>query len=158
MRCITLSVAANHPHKAGRAEEGLEVAMALFVAHAESGFLVCALRRDVADQDCKLRDVVAVCMAGFENLGHQGVDQSAAPELGNRRDRLDHPRAVERVESAVPDRRRSICRRFLVGWCPSLLALNVLHRVAEYLPSAGAGIEAAQRSGRMAVMLGDDET
>src|SRR5271168_3899955 len=83
MRCITRSVAANHPHKAGRAEEGLEVAMAFFVAHAESGFLVCALRRDVADQDCKLRDVVAVCMAGFENLGHQGVDQSAAPELGN---------------------------------------------------------------------------
>src|SRR5277367_693285 len=79
MRCITLSVAANHPHKAGRAEEGLEVAMALFVTHAESGFLVCALRRDVADQDRKLREAVAAGTAGFENLGHQGVDRSASP-------------------------------------------------------------------------------
>ena len=49
--------------------------MALFVAHAESSFLVCALRRDVADQDRKLRDAVAARAARFENLGHQGVDR-----------------------------------------------------------------------------------
>src|SRR5271169_4275127 len=106
MRCITLSVAANHPHKAGRAEEGLEVAMALFVAHAESGFLVCALRRDVADQNRKLREAVAPSTAGVEYLGPQGVDQPAAPVRHCTFDTLDGAWVVESVESAVPDRRR----------------------------------------------------
>src|SRR3984957_14672984 len=148
----------HHSHEARGGERGLEVRMSLLVADSESGLLVNALRCDVADQDRKLCDAMAAGAAGSENLSHKKICQSAAKKLGQRGDRFDHPCTVERVEGALPHRRGSIGRRFLVRSSPTFLALDIFHRVGQHFPSACARIEAAQRRGWLCVMFRDDET
>jgi hypothetical protein len=69
--------------------------MTLLVADSEPNLLICALRCDVANQDRKLREAMAARAAGIENLGHERVCQAAATIIGQCRDRLDYPRAVE---------------------------------------------------------------
>ncbi len=96
--------------------------------------------------------------ARLEYLGHQRIDQTASAKLGYRRHRLDDPRAVERVESTGPHRRRSLRRGFLIRTAPTELLLDVSHCVGQNLPSTGARIKSAQRSRRTAVVLGNDET
>src|SRR5260370_26605907 len=96
--------------------------------------------------------------ARLEYLGHQRIDQTASAKLGYRRHRLDDPRAVERVESTGPHRRRSLRRGFLIRTAPTELLLDVSHCVGQNLPSTGARIKSAQRSRRTAVVFGNDVT
>src|ERR1700731_3796559 len=85
----------HHSHESSGTERGLESRMTLLVSHSESSLLICALRCDVAYQDRKLRDAMAARAAGIENLRHQRVCQAAATIIGQCRDRLDYPGAVE---------------------------------------------------------------